>query len=131
MPFVGSPEITAGGKAIPFYSSLRLNMRRVGSVKSGEEVTGNTYRVRVEKAKTGGAKVYRVAQFEVDIERGVDIAKDILNHAIAKDLVTKAGSWYSVGEERRQGERAIKEYMIEQGLVEKWREEILNEIHNS
>lgn len=130
-PFVGNPETTSGGKAIPFYASLRLNMRRIGHAKVGEDKTGGIYRLRVEKAKTGGAQVHKVAQFEVDYNDGVDIAKDIMVHAMSKDLITKKGSWYYIGEESRQGERAIKAFMLEEGLVEKWRKEILDEIQDS
>jgi len=126
-PYIANPETTTGGKAIPFYASLRLNLRRIGKVETSGSPTGAVYRVRVEKAKTGGAEVLQVAEFQVDFGSGIDLANDILKHAMAKDIITKAGAWYYHGEEKRQGEAAIKEYIIQSGLLDAWREEFMHD----
>jgi len=127
MPFVGSPNTTAGGRAIPFYASVRLDLRRIRTIKVAEIPVGAEYRVRVEKAKTGKAKVFRAAQFEVDFDTGADIVKDVLQHGIAKGWATKSGSWFTIGDRREQGEAKIKAYMLEAGLVDEWKEKIINE----
>ena len=126
MPFMGSPETTSGGKAIPFYATLRLNTRRIGKVEVGGDILGAVYRVRVEKAKTGGAGLFQVGEFQVDFKRGIDIANDTLKHAIAKNMVVKSGAWYAIGDKKLQGEAAVKEFMIEEGLLEQWRNQILS-----
>lgn len=121
-PFAGAPSTTTGGRAIPYYASLRIELRKMGPVKVGEVVSGISYRLRVIKAKVTGIKPYSTALFDVDFDYGLDSAKDILNHAIMNKWIDKAGSWYTVKEteERRQGEAAMKEYLRESGLLDKW-----------
>ena len=126
-PFHGNPETTTGGKAIPFYSSLRLNLRKISRIETGGEITGANYRVKVEKAKTGSAGIHQVAEFQVDFTDGIDIANDLLKHAMSKGLVSKAGSWFTVGEKRLQGEAATKQYMKTEGLIDIWRKEFTDE----
>lgn len=126
-PFAGSPTTTTGGKSIPFYASLRLELRRMGYVKTGDIAVGAMFRMRAIKAKVTGIKPYATVMFEVDFDTGLDQCKDILNYAILKGWAKKAGSWYTISEEfteeeiKRQGESAIKEAIIEHGLLDKWR----------
>lgn len=125
-PFAGNPDTTTGGRAIPYYASMRLNVRRVGWESRGEEKIGATYRCRIDKCKVLGARPYSIAQFSVDFERGLDIAKDVLLHAQANEWVVKKGAWYTFDEDNKfQGEPAAKEYLISSGLLDKWYKTIL------
>lgn len=130
-PFHGNPETTSGGRAIPFYASLRLNVRRIGHVTVGEERTGGVFRCKIEKTKVRGARLYAIATFEVDLVSGLDIAKDTLLHALAGKLIQKSGSWYVFDPETKfQGEHAAKKHLIESGLLVQLRERLLVDAAN-
>ena len=94
----GSPETTTGGNALKFYSSVRLDIRRKGSLKEGEDVIGNRVRVKVVKNKL--APPFREANFDLIFGKGVFRAGEILEIGQETGKVTKAGAWYSLGEER-------------------------------
>ncbi len=100
----GSPETTPGGQALKFYSSVRLDVRRKGSIKDGEEIIGNRVRVKVVKNKL--APPFRQTDFDLIFGQGVHRAGEILEIALEDGRVTKAGAWFSYGEERiGQGRR--------------------------
>ncbi|MCS2608425.1 recombinase RecA [Halomonas dongshanensis] len=89
----GSPETTTGGNALKFYSSVRLDIRRTGSVKSGDEVTGNETRVKVVKNKV--APPFRQAEFQILYGKGIYHAGEVIDLGVQCNLVDKAGAWYS------------------------------------
>ncbi len=111
----GSPETTTGGNALKFYSSVRLDVRRIGSIKAGgasEDVVGNRTRVKVVKNKV--APPFRQAEFDITFGRGINYEGDVLDLAAELDLVQKSGSWYSHGADRLgQGRDNVVSYLVE------------------
>ncbi len=106
----GNPETTTGGNALKFYSSVRMDIRRIGQIKQGEEVIGNRTRVKVVKNKI--APPFRQAEFDIMYNEGINTTGDILDLAAAADLIEKAGAWYAYkGEKIGQGREATKAYL--------------------
>ncbi|MEM9305023.1 MAG: recombinase RecA [Pseudomonadota bacterium] len=108
----GSPETTTGGNALKFYSSVRLDIRRIGAIKKGDEVIGNQTRVKVVKNKV--APPFRQAEFEVLYGEGVSREGEIIDLGVAHNIVDKAGAWYSYqGERIGQGKENVRTYLKE------------------
>ena len=107
----GNPETTTGGNALKFYSSVRLDVRRVESIKEGGNVIGNKTRVKVVKNKV--APPFREAVFEIMYGQGISKWGELVDLAVQMDIVQKSGSWFSMGDERiGQGANSVKEYLI-------------------
>jgi recombination protein RecA len=120
----GSPETTSGGNALKFYASIRLDIRRIGAVKKGEDILGNRTRVKVVKNKM--AAPYKKVEFDIIYGEGVDTLGELLDYGMSLDLVSKAGSWYTVGEKRAQGRDKARGLLREnRDLMEKIRAAIL------
>jgi recombination protein RecA len=119
----GSPETTSGGQALKFYSSVRMDIRKITSVKDGEETIGSQVRVKVVKNKV--APPFRQAEFELLYDRGADIEGDLLTVAINDGLIDKSGSWLTYGDLRWQGRDKAKEHLRENPqMVEELRTKI-------
>jgi recombination protein RecA len=122
----GNPETTSGGQALKFYASVRIDIRRVGKVKEGEEVMGSRTIAKVVKNKV--AAPFRNAEFDILYDRGISRTGDIVDLAVARNLITRVGTWYSYGEERiGQGREKAVQYLEENpSLINKLEEEILS-----
>ncbi|MFZ5915575.1 MAG: recombinase RecA [Chloroflexota bacterium] len=106
----GNPETTPGGMALKFYSSVRLDLRKVESLKSGGEVVGSRVRARVKKNKV--APPFKVAEFDIMYAEGISRAGEVLDLGVEYDVITKRGSFYSFGEERLgQGRENSKQFL--------------------
>ena len=105
----GSPETTTRGHALKFYASVRLDIRRIGAIKKGDEVIGNDTRVKVVKNKM--APPFKQVQFEILYGQGISLLGELIDLGVAQDLVYKAGAWYSYGDIRiGQGKENSKQY---------------------
>jgi len=106
----GSPETTTGGNALKFYSSLRLDIRRIASMKDGDQVIGNRTRVKLAKNKVGPP--FRLAEFDIMYGEGISYVGDLLDLAVKAEIVQKMGSWYSYNDEKiSQGRENAKKYL--------------------
>ena len=106
----GSPETTTGGNALKFYSSVRLDIRRIGAIKKGDEVIGNQTRVKVVKNKV--SPPFKMAEFEILYGEGISREGEIIELGVQNGLIDKAGSWYSYGSDRiGQGKENVREFL--------------------
>src|SRR3990167_55186 len=106
----GNPETTTGGNALKFYSSVRMDIRRLAQIKSGDEVIGNHVRVKVVKNKV--APPFREAEFDIMYNQGISIQGDVLDLAANNEVVVKSGAWYEYqGQKIAQGREAAKQYL--------------------
>ncbi len=106
----GSPETTTGGNALKFYSSVRLDIRRIGAIKKGDEVIGNQTRVKVVKNKV--SPPFKQAEFEILYGHGISRHGEIIDLGVQHGIVDKAGSWYSYGDDRiGQGKENVREFL--------------------
>ncbi|MCK4391218.1 MAG: recombinase RecA [Desulfobacterales bacterium] len=121
----GNPETTPGGNALKFYSTVRLDIRRIGSIKDGQEIIGSRTRVRVVKNKV--APPFKDAEFDIMYGGGISTAGDLLDMAVQTGVVDKSGAWYSFEKERiGQGRENVKNFLKEHpeisgGILEKLR----------
>ena len=106
----GSPETTTGGNALKFYASVRLDIRRIGAIKKGDEIIGNQTRVKVVKNKV--SPPFKMAEFEILYGFGISREGELIDHGVEQGIVDKAGSWYSYGKDRiGQGKENVREYL--------------------
>ena len=108
----GNPETTTGGNALKFYASVRLDIRRIGSIKKGEEVIGSETRVKVVKNKV--APPFRMAEFEILYGTGISREGEIVDLGVKQNIIEKSGAWYSFNGERiGQGKENAREFLLE------------------
>jgi len=127
--FMGNPETTSGGNALKFYSSVRLDIRRIGAIKDGQEVIGNRTRVKVVKNKL--APPFREVEFDIMYGEGISWEGDLLDLAVENEVVEKSGAWFSfvnerIGQGRENSKTFLKEHpeiskAIEEKLLERFR----------
>jgi recombination protein RecA len=114
----GNPETTTGGNALKFYASVRLDIRRTGSIKKGEEIIGAETRVKVVKNKV--APPFRTAEFEIIYDHGISREGEIIELGVKQGLIAKSGTWFNYGRERiGQGKENAREYLITHPEVSK------------
>jgi recombination protein RecA len=106
----GNPETTTGGRALKFYSSVRVDIRRIGAIKDGDVVVGNRTKIKVVKNKT--AAPFREAEFDIMYGEGISREGDLLDLGVAKEIVEKSGAWFSYkGERIGQGRENVKQFL--------------------
>src|SRR6476620_6628917 len=106
----GNPETTTGGRALKFYSSVRVDIRRIGAIKDGDVVVGNRTKIKVVKNKT--AAPFREAEFDIMYGEGISRESDLLDLGVAKEIVEKSGAWFSYkGERIGQGRENVKQFL--------------------
>jgi recombination protein RecA len=122
----GNPETTTGGNALKFYSSVRLDIRRIGAIKKGDEVIGAETRVKVVKNKV--APPFKKAEFDVLYGEGISLEGEIIDEGVNLDLLEKSGSWYSYkGEKIGQGKDNARDYLKDNPEVSKEIENLIRD----
>jgi len=112
----GSPETTTGGNALKFYASVRLDIRRIGAIKKGEEILGSETRVKVVKNKV--APPFKIAEFDILYNEGISRESEIINLATQLNLIEKSGAWYSYNQEKiGQGKENVRVYLKENPAI--------------
>jgi recombination protein RecA len=106
----GSPETTSGGRALKFYASVRIDIRRIAAIKDGEVVTGNRTKVKVVKNKV--APPFRLAEFDIMYGEGISFEGDLVDLGVLEKVIQKSGAWYSYGDDRiGQGRENVKQFL--------------------
>lgn len=112
----GNPETTTGGNALKFYASVRMDIRRTGQIKQGDEIIGNRTKVKVVKNKI--APPFRVAEFDIMYNQGISKSGDVIDLAVEHEIVEKSGAWFAYKDEKiAQGREAAKKYLEENPKV--------------
>lgn len=113
----GNPEVTPGGRALKFYSTVRLEVRRAETIKNGTDMIGNRARIKVVKNKV--APPFKVAEVDIMYGQGISQTGELVDMAVEKDIINKSGSWYSYGDERiGQGRENAKNYLADHPEVQ-------------
>ncbi len=112
----GSPETTTGGRALKFYSSIRIDVRRIGQLKDGEAVVGQRVKAKVVKNKI--APPFRVAEFDMMHNSGISYEGDVLDLAMNAKLIVRSGAWFRYGETHLgQGREKVRQFLVENPAV--------------
>ncbi|HMS64353.1 MAG TPA: recombinase RecA [Ignavibacteria bacterium] len=107
----GSPETTTGGKALKFYASVRMDIRRIAAIKEGTDVIGNRTKVKIVKNKM--APPFKEVEFDIIYNEGISKLGDLVDLAVNKEIIKKAGAWFQYGENRMQGREGVKKLLTE------------------
>lgn len=107
----GNPETTTGGNALKFYSSVRMDIRRISQIKKGDEIVGNRTRVKVVKNKM--APPFRNAEFDIMYNKGISRSGDVLDLAVTHGFIEKSGPWFSFDEQKFSGRESMRAYLLE------------------
>jgi recombination protein RecA len=119
----GNPETTTGGKALKFYASIRMDIRRIGAIKEGADVIGNRTKVKIVKNKV--APPFKEVEFDIIYNEGISKLGDVIDLAVNKDIVKKGGAWFTYGETRVQGRDGLKKLLADDPvLYEKLNQEV-------
>ncbi|MFA5010690.1 MAG: recombinase RecA [Ignavibacteria bacterium] len=108
----GSPETTTGGKALKFYASIRMDIRRIAAIKDGTDVIGNRTKVKVVKNKV--APPFKEVEFDIMYNEGISRIGDLIDVAVVKEIIKKGGAWFTYGENRVQGRDGLKKLLQEE-----------------
>jgi len=111
----GSPETTTGGKALKFYASIRMDIRRIAAIKDGTETVGNRTKVKIVKNKV--APPFREVEFDIMYNEGISKIGDLIDLAVEKEIIKKSGAWFSYGENRMQGRDGVKRFLNEDAAI--------------
>jgi len=108
----GSPETTTGGNALKFYSSVRMDIRRIAAIKKGDEIVGNRTKVKIVKSKV--APPFKIVEFDIMYNQGISKEGDLIDLGVAKDIIQKGGAWFTYGEERFNGREKFRTRLREE-----------------
>ncbi len=111
----GSPETTTGGKALKFYASVRMDIRRIAAIKEGADTVGNRTKVKIVKNKV--APPFKEVEFDIMYNEGISKIGDLIDLAVEKEIIKKAGAWFSYGENRMQGRDGVKKFLNEETQI--------------
>lgn len=111
----GSPETTTGGKALKFYASIRMDIRRIAAIKDGTETVGNRTKVKIVKNKV--APPFREVEFDIMYNEGISKIGDLIDLAVEKEIIKKSGAWFSYGENRMQGRDGVKRFLQDDAVI--------------
>ena len=119
----GSPETTTGGKALKFYASIRMDIRRIAAIKDGADVIGNRTKVKIVKNKV--APPFKEVEFDIIYNEGISKVGDLIDVAVNKEIIKKGGAWFTYGENRVQGRDGLKKMLMEEPAMY---DKLLNEV---
>jgi recombination protein RecA len=119
----GSPETTTGGKALKFYASIRMDIRRIAAIKDGADVIGNRTKVKIVKNKV--APPFKEVEFDIIYNEGISKVGDLIDIAVNKEIIKKGGAWFTYGENRVQGRDGLKKLLMEETAMY---DKLLNEV---
>lgn len=111
----GSPETTTGGKALKFYASIRMDIRRIAAIKEGTDVMGNRTKVKIVKNKV--APPFKEVEFDILYNEGISKVGDVIDLAVNKEIIKKGGAWFTYGENRVQGRDGLKKLLVEEPAI--------------